>query len=111
MHLVLYRSFLASINKLFFAWTIQNIQISVEFYLIGCFLAKNINENICVSSVIDVSMFNRIKDMTFKHEKVICRSLPLDQQIYFINDDFEIILYIFLGTIIQLNYTYPNHFF
>ena len=27
------------------------------------------------------------------------------------NDDFEIILYTFLGTIIQLTYTYPNNFF
>jgi hypothetical protein len=33
------------------------------------------------------------------------------EQIHFKNYDFEIILYTFLGNIIQLSYTYPNDFF
>ena len=48
---------------------------------------------------------------TFFHPGGLCRSLPLDQQLHFKNGDFEIILYTFLVTIIQLTYTYPNHSF
>jgi hypothetical protein len=42
---------------------------------------------------------------------ILRRSLPFDQQIHFKNDDFEIIIYTYLGTLIQLTYAYPNHFF
>ena len=40
----------------------------------------------------------------------ICHSLPLDWQINFKKDDFEIIFYTCVGIIIQFSCTYPEHF-